>query len=270
LVPLHTIDRQKLYKSIVDQIVDGVRTGAFPAGRPLPAERVLAVQLGVSRGLLREGIRVLEHAGILNVRPGSGTYVAEDGTSQVTMLRAEAAMLGQHSPLDIISARRAVEITCAELAAVHHTRRDIDTLRKSIVEQGELIARGEESDEVDWAFHLAVAEASQNPVLLALVERLVDIMRQPTWRNLKHQTRDRPGSAEEYLDQHRAILLAVERYDGPAAAAAMMTHLVAIEDGLLDVIREPYRAPPAVIPSFPLTRSGIAGAKPCRGVEQPP
>src|SRR5919201_6010956 len=104
-----TIDRTKLYASIVDQIVDGVRAGAFLPGRPLPAERALAAQLGVSRSSLREAIRVLEHAGVVDVRTGSGTYVSERGVSKAAMLRAQAAMVGEHSPLDVVAARRALE-----------------------------------------------------------------------------------------------------------------------------------------------------------------
>src|SRR5919201_302829 len=103
-----TIDRTKLYASIVDQIVDGVRAGAFLPGRPLPAERALAAQLGVSRSSLREAIRVLEHV-------------------------------------------------CAEYAAVHRHRRDVESLRAKIHEHAELNARGEDPEEVDLAFHLGIA-----------------------------------------------------------------------------------------------------------------
>jgi GntR family transcriptional repressor for pyruvate dehydrogenase complex len=180
---------------------------------------------------------VLEHAGVLDVRPGSGTYVNEGGLSQTAMLRAQAAVVGEHSPLDIVAARRAVEPVCAELAAVHRTRREVDVLRRSIFEQGRLNAAGEQSEEVDWAFHVAIAGASQNPVLQTLVERLVEIMGQPTWRAMKLRSRDRPGHAEDYLEQHRAILLAIERYDAPTAREAMTAHLDAIERGLLEEVR---------------------------------
>jgi nicotinamidase-related amidase len=67
--------------------------------------------------------------------------------------------------------------------------------------------------------------AAQNPVLLELVERLVEMMRQATWRELKHRTLDRPGNAQRYLDQHRGVLLAIERYDAKCARQRMFEHL---------------------------------------------
>ncbi len=230
---LRIVDRTKLYTSIVDQIIDGVRAGAFPPGQALPAERALAAQLGVSRSSLREAIRVLEHAGVLDVRTGSGTFVSEAGVSKAALLRAQAALIGEHSPLDIVVARRALEPVCAELAAVHRHRHDVELLRAKIHEQAELNRRREDPEKVDLSFHVAVAAASQNPVLLALVERVVEIMRQGTWRTLKHRSRARPGGAERYLEQHRAILVAIERFDANGAARAMRHHLDAIEAGLL-------------------------------------
>src|SRR5688572_31643065 len=113
------VERTKLYTSIVDQIVEGVRAGAFRPGRALPAERVLAARFRVSRSSLREAIRVLEHAGVLDVRTGSGTYVSEAGVSKAAMLRAAAAVVGERSPLDVVTARRALEPVAAELAAIH-------------------------------------------------------------------------------------------------------------------------------------------------------
>src|SRR5947208_5125263 len=123
---LRAVDRQKLYASIVDQLVEGIRAGVFPPGRALPPERALAERLRVSRSSLREAIRVLEHAGVLDVRTGSGTYVSEYGASSAAALRAHAASIGEHSPLDVVVARRSVEPVCAELAAVNRQRRDVE------------------------------------------------------------------------------------------------------------------------------------------------
>ena len=234
---LHAIDRSKLYASIVDQIVEGVRAGAFPPGKALPAERALASRMGVSRSSVREAIRVLEHAGVLDVRTGSGTYVSESGVTNAAMLRAQAAMAGQHSPLDVIAARRVLEPVTAELAAVHRHKRDIDEMRENIRQHAEQLADGADPEEIDYAFHVAIAAASQNSVMLSLVQHLADMMRQAMWRNLKHQTLDRPGRAEHYLDQHRAVLLHIERFDARGANLAMDEHLRDVEAGLLDALQ---------------------------------
>ena len=72
------VGRPKLYASVVEQILASIRSGLFPPGSALPAERTLASRLQVSRGSLREALRVLEHAGVLDIRTGSGTYVATE------------------------------------------------------------------------------------------------------------------------------------------------------------------------------------------------
>ncbi|MFA4964614.1 MAG: FadR/GntR family transcriptional regulator [Thermoleophilia bacterium] len=235
---LRTIDRSKLYTSIVDQLVDGIRSGAYPPGSALPAERVLAVRLGVSRSSVREAIRILEYAGVLDVRTGSGTFVGEAGLSGAARLRAHAVLLGDQSPLDVIVARRALEPVCAELAASNRHERDLKEMRQTVREQARLLRQGQDPVDVDLAFHLAIATASHNLVLLLLVERLVDIMRQEAWRELKHRSNDRRGTFGLFLEQHQSVLDAVERGDPQAAQARMSEHLSAIEVGLLGEISD--------------------------------
>jgi GntR family transcriptional repressor for pyruvate dehydrogenase complex len=233
---LRTIDRNRLYTSIVDQIVEGIRSGAFPPGAALPAERVLADRLGVSRGSVREAIRVLEHAGILDVRTGSGTYVDEDGVSKTSALRAHAAALGDRSPLDVMIARRALEPLCARLAAQHRSSMDVAHIERSVADQAGTVASGGNPDEIDLAFHHTIAAASRNPVLTTLVEQLVQIMRQGTWRELKGLTRSEAGSAEIFIEQHRMIARAITDRDPDGAERAMAAHLDAIESKLLEAV----------------------------------
>lgn len=230
---VHAIERTRLSRSIAEQILEGVRSGALPPGRPLPAERILAARLGVSRSSVREAIRILEHTGILDVRTGSGTYVADVGSAKVAALRAEAALSGEHSPLDVIAARQAIEPSCAELAAQQRRERDLELLRETLETQERLASGGEDASGADLDFHLAVAGATHNPVLLLLVERLVEIMRRRPWSELKHRSREDPSGVARDLRQHRAVLSAIERGAGEAAARAMRTHLAAVERDLL-------------------------------------
>jgi GntR family transcriptional repressor for pyruvate dehydrogenase complex len=233
---LRAIDRSKLYTSIVAQIVDGIRSGALPPGASLPAERVLAAQLNVSRSSVREAIRVLEHAGVVDVRTGSGTYVADGGLSKAADLRVQAAMIGEHSPLDVIVARRALEPSAAAVAAEQRGPRDLDKLTRSIAQQARLLARGVDPADVDLRFHLTLAYATHNPVVRLLAERLIDIMREGTWRALKLRSNEHHGTFQLFLEQHRAILDAVSMRDPAQARRAMDQHLATIEAGLRDEV----------------------------------
>jgi GntR family transcriptional regulator, transcriptional repressor for pyruvate dehydrogenase complex len=230
---LRTVDRSKLSDGIVNQILDGIRNGAFLPGTVLPSERSLAERFGVSRGSVREAIRSLEYAGVLDVRTGSGTYVTESGVSKASELRARAALAGEHSPLDLVVARRAIEPLCAGLAAVNRSPADLDHLRRLIEVQGELLLRGEETAEVDLSFHVAVASACRNPVLVMLYERIAEIMRQDIWLDLRRRSRAIAGTPQAYLAQHRATLAAIERGDAEAASTAVEAHIDAVEQRLL-------------------------------------
>jgi GntR family transcriptional repressor for pyruvate dehydrogenase complex len=236
---LRTVGRSKLSDAIVDQILEGIRSGAFGPGTVLPPERSLAERFGVSRGSVREAIRSLEYAGVLDVRTGSGTFVAEKwegvvgGASKAAALRARAALSGEHSPLDLLIARQAVEPVCAGLAAVHRSAADLDNLRKLVDAQGELLERGEETAEVDLAFHMAVADACHNPVLVLLYDRIAEVMRQDVWLDLRRRSRTQAGTPELYLDQHRATLGAIERGDAAAATKSVDAHMRTVEDRLV-------------------------------------
>lgn len=224
---LQSIDRTRLYRSIVDQILDGIETGAFPPGSALPAERLLAARLGVSRGPVREAIRVLEHAGVLDVRTGSGTYVTTAGATRAVALRAHAALVGEHSPLDVVTARRALEPVCAEVAASQRSARDLARLRDAITAQADATAPSEAA-EADLAFHLTLASATHNPVLAILVERLAEMMRTGLWAELKYREREH-AATERDLREHGAVLAAVEAGEPSRAAEAMRRHLDSVE-----------------------------------------
>ncbi len=229
----HAVERSRVYTSVVDQILASIRSGKFSPGTSLPAERVLANQLQVSRGSLREAIRVLEHAGVVDVRTGSGTYVTQQSGSDAAMLRAHAAVIGEHSPLDLMVARSALEPVCAEHAATSHHPGDLEAMEESIIEQDRLIREGGDVSQVDSAFHLAVAAASHNGVLLAQERMLVDLMHEQTWSELKQRSRANIGAAEQYLEHHRHVLRAIKQGDSRRAGQMMAVHMSAIETALL-------------------------------------
>lgn len=235
---LRAVDRNKIYTSIVEQLVDGIRTGAFPPGAALPPERILAQRLGVSRTSVREAIRVLEHAGVLDVRTGSGTYVTEGSLSSPVLLRMRAVLEGDQSPLDLLVARKALEPVCAEAAATNRTAHDLEALSNILDEQKSIVSAGGDPREIDVTFHLAVAEASHNAVLLLLMRELVTIMRQGTWQEFTNRSRARHGRTQRNLEDHRAILGHIEASNPQGAREAILNHLSDVEQTVLGQVPE--------------------------------
>jgi GntR family transcriptional regulator, transcriptional repressor for pyruvate dehydrogenase complex len=230
---LRAVGRSKLSDAIVEQILEGIRSGAFGPGTVLPPERSLAERFGVSRGSVREAIRSLEYAGVLDVRTGSGTFIAEAGATNAAALRVRAALVGEHSPLDLVVARRAIEPVCAGLAAVNRSQADLENLRKLAAEQTELLRVGKETAAADLLFHVAVATACHNPVLAMLYDRIAEIMRQEIWLDLRRRSRALPGTPQLYLDQHEATLAAIEKGDSAAASRSVEAHIRTVEERLI-------------------------------------
>lgn len=233
---LREVDRSKIYISIVGQIHEGIRSGAFPPGSSLPPERTLAQEFGVSRSSVREAVRVLEHAGVLEVRTGSGTYVTSDAQSKTSLLRVEAASTGQYSPIDIIAVRRALESLSASLAAAQSTRQDITALQQALKAHEQLLKDGMDPSEADIRFHLLLGVASRNSLLQHHVEEVIEVLGQQLWRTMKLRSMSDGEHAATYLREHQRVFERVKAKDGPGAADAMNAHLDSIETHLLALV----------------------------------
>jgi GntR family transcriptional repressor for pyruvate dehydrogenase complex len=230
---VQTIDKSRVSTTIVEQLLDGIRSGSLAPGASLPAERALAQDFGVSRGSVREAIRILEHVGVLEVHTGRGTYVAEAGASKAALARAEAAVLGDESPLDVLVARKALEPVCAEHAAAQRSPADLVLLRQNLTEHKEALSEGADTADIDLSFHLLVAAASRNTVLVLLLEKLVDIMRQRLWHDLKRRSVTGSGRGDLYFSQHLSVLNAIEARDFSEARSRMHSHLISVEEGIV-------------------------------------
>lgn len=168
---------------------------------------------------------------------GSGTYVGEDAGSEASALRVLAAMRGDHSPLDMIAARLAIEPECARLAARYGRPTDVRAMTRLVNAQADAVGAGKDPSDLDLEFHVLVSRASRNSVLEVLVGNLVGMMtRQGLWGELKRQSLSNPGQAERYVEQHRAIVGHIDRGDTQAAKDAMTEHLEAVGAGLVDEI----------------------------------
>jgi GntR family transcriptional repressor for pyruvate dehydrogenase complex len=221
-----------VFEAIVAAIMERIENGTLTPGMQLPSERELSMQFTVSRGTLREAIRVLDYAGVLD-RRRSGTYVSDEALSKGSRLRAHAALLGQESPLDIMVARRALEPMNARYAALNRHIRDLSMLNRLVREHREVLEAGGDPEQPDRKFHVVVAAASRNPLLHQLFERVADVMQQRMWSELKHRSRDKLGRSELYLQQHEEIVYAIDAGDSPGAESAMAAHLTSVEEGLL-------------------------------------
>lgn len=229
------IKTKRVYMQIVDQIIDLVRKGGFGRESQLPPERDLAEQLGVSRASLREALSALQLLGLVETRSGQGTFVCPEAPA--ALLRLDASLLYQEleSPFAILQARKAVEPTIASIAARQRSEEAMQRLVK-IRELVESDPHGQYlSSEGDRRFHLALAEATENPVLISMMAIVYDLMGQRLWLLLRDATAAEPERLRQYAQQHRDICDAIEAGDAECAAQRMTRHLESVENFMIEV-----------------------------------
>lgn len=221
-MPLQTVEPQRLYRQIAEQVRALIGTGEFVAGNRLPAERDLAKQLGVSRPSVREALIALEVEGWVEVRTGSGVYVL-DRANQRNGAHPTIPPT-EWGPLELIRARRVVEGEIAALAAQHGKRAHIKAMTDAIAAMKADADNNIAPLEGDRAFHTAVAEACDNVVLLETVQTFWDARRGPLFERLGDYFESVP-SWRMAIAEHEEIVAAVKTRDGAAARAAMQSHM---------------------------------------------
>lgn len=211
---------KRLYQQIADQVRQLIQSGPYPAGSRLPPERELAQTLGVSRPSLREALIALEIDGTIEIRMGSGIYVLSTARSPAT-----ARSLGE-SPTELMQARAVIESAVIVRAAAAMTQDTLETLGGIVESMRRDIAEGRKPLDQDRLFHLTIAEQAGNSVLAEIVANLFDERHSPMSDRMRGRF-ETPETWLHALQEHEAILGALEAQDPLAAQATMHAHLTA-------------------------------------------
>ena len=221
-MPLQTVEPQRLYRQIAEQLRKLISAGEWAVGARLPAERDLARQLGVSRPSVREALIALEVEGYVEVRVGSGVYVTNSGSG----VGRNAALPADSGPFELIRARWLIEGECAALAAREGSRAQIRAIEEAL---DDMVREHEGKKNVmplsaDRTFHLRIAEASGNSAFVLVVKTLWDQRTGPLFMQLEnHFTTDETWTTA--IKEHRDVVNAIVKHDPKAARAAMRRHM---------------------------------------------
>ena len=212
-------DTRRLYQQVAEEIRRLIGSGQFPPLSRLPAERELALQLGVSRPSLREALIALEIDGSVEIRMGSGVYVcAPPGPTS-----DDAGTLGE-SPTELMAARVAIEGAVVIMACARMSPEAFAEIAQAFDGMRAAIEAGRSPLDADREFHLAIATRAGNPVLTRIVGELFDERQS----RISMRIADRFESRETWIAavaEHEAILAALEAVDPLRAEAAMRVHI---------------------------------------------
>jgi GntR family transcriptional regulator, transcriptional repressor for pyruvate dehydrogenase complex len=228
--------RTTLTADVCKKMVGHLLRGDWKEGDQIPAERELCQQLGVGRASLREALKALEIMGMIQTRLGEGTFVC--GRSEFYSRPLLWAIAGsvKEDVTEITEARRLIETELAGLAAIRASAEDLKKIGRHLdlmEEAGHDNARFQTAD-ID--FHLAIAEAAHNRILLNALHLIRNLMKQWIGSALLLT-----GVADEALDQHRRIFMAIAKKNPEQARQGMKAHLEAMAERLLQVHGEVVR-----------------------------
>jgi GntR family transcriptional repressor for pyruvate dehydrogenase complex len=211
----------RLYEQIVEQIEQSIREGKLKPGEQLLAERELAQQFGVSRTAVREAVKTLSEKGLVEAYSGRGTFVT---ASKPSSMRHSLDSFLKDGDLKnygyLAELREILEPELTALAAARIEEQQLTMMREAVAAMDRNMGQPDAYIEADLDFHLALAEAAGNPLVLSLLDSIVILLRE---QRLGIFAVD--GGPERGQSHHRIILDAIERGDAARAREAMRDHL---------------------------------------------
>jgi DNA-binding FadR family transcriptional regulator len=207
--PMRTARRAGLIEQVIEQLRAQITSGTWAVGSRIPTESELSQLTATSRNTVREAVQSLVHAGLLERRQGSGTYVL--AASELAGAVSRRVKTAQH--VDVLEVRRTLEVGAARLAAVRRTPDDIATLQDLLARRVTARQNGDVDAIVtmDVQLHRAIAQASHNPVLADLYDNLIGALQE----NVRHNVEELPSHGDE---DHAGLIEAIIKGNPERAA----------------------------------------------------
>jgi DNA-binding FadR family transcriptional regulator len=222
VMSFRSVSNTRSYEQVVEQLLERIHGGEFQPDQRLPTERELGEMFGVSRGVIREAIKVLNSMGVVESRQGSGTYVAANLTPSVSRALVLSAKPEEASLLSLMELRQSIEVLAARLAAARRLEEEV----APILDVARATVDAADNDNVhdfeegDVRLHRLIVLAARNPFLITIHAAIRDIQRDVSSRVVMMA-----GSMVMAADQHLRIAQAIADQDSVTAAAVMDEHL---------------------------------------------
>jgi GntR family transcriptional regulator, transcriptional repressor for pyruvate dehydrogenase complex len=229
----------RIFEQVVNQIRDMILNGVFHPGDKLPSEQELEKQFNVSRSSIREALRVLEYDGFVEVRRGSGTFIADYAERRNGRIEVARWLEKREDTLqEVLQVREYLEGLNASLAASKADKEKIASIG-SIQEEYSALVKSEKADDdidinelvrLDLKFHMSISEAGSNSLVHELVSNVV-----PAFQDSNKAVLYVGASSEKTMLEHKKILDAIESGDPAAAELAMRDHISRVRIELLNI-----------------------------------
>jgi len=220
---------QTLSNKIQSEIEQSILEKKYLPGDKLPTEKELCEMFGVSRTALREALQMLSIQGLINIRKGSGIYVSESNSDQITKSMSQYLQMNLDDDLilQVVEVRKMFEPQIAWMAAKNRDDVDVKFLEQNVQDLKKSdIFNSEQQGEIDQRFHMKICEATKNPIIPLQMEPIFRLM--PQIRTIVYQTVD--TALSEAVEFHQQIFDTIKSGNASGAREAMMGHLAVAEE----------------------------------------
>ena len=235
---LRPVARHRLHEAVEARLEEMIVAGKVRPGESLPSENEMAAQLEVSRAVVRDAIRALNAKGLVEIRHGVGTFVTHSGRERLAEALELSLRRGDYTAWEIYSVRRVLELAVVEEAVEKATDEQIAEMRELLDRYRERVKRGDDPPPVDehTLVHQTMVRCTRNRVLMDLLAPFT-VFRVPETSGRKDSDLSH-AYLLAYIDDHNAIIDAIERRDVQAAKSAMLKHLAVVRERALCATQE--------------------------------
>jgi GntR family transcriptional repressor for pyruvate dehydrogenase complex len=225
------IQRSKIYEEIAEQLRAQIAAGVLKPGDKLPSAKELTERFQVGRSTVREALSALQAMGLIETRQGEGSYVKAppaDGLQQVLGI----VSLGRKETMELLEARKALEAANASIAAQKRTDADLARMESLLARMKQHLGDETIGEQADVDFHMALAEATHNSIMVRLLETISAQMEKAIRETRRLQLYADRAVSERLWSEHHAIVEAVRVRDSELAHRKMLDHLLHVESVL--------------------------------------
>ncbi|MEB8100934.1 FadR/GntR family transcriptional regulator [Staphylococcus xylosus] len=224
------ISNTKIYEQVADIILEQIKAGDYQVGDKLPSIQKIGKQYGVSVASVREALNALRTIGIIEMKQGYGTFIKQ---TEPTFFELGNKFTSLSQIKELLELREIVESATVEKAALYRTEEDLVELKQALVEMGQAVIDGTSGEKADLEFHLAIAKAAKNTLLVELLNNISELMRNSMEETRKIFIYSKQKTMNKLLEEHDVIYQAILQQNDVKAVDAMRAHLLEVKETIL-------------------------------------
>ncbi len=227
------VETKKISEVIREQLEEMIRKGDVKPGEKLDSVEKLAKEFNVSRSAVREALSALKAVGLITIRQGEGTFVNKYDFSNLIVPVSVERIISKKEMLELFQVRKIIEVGAASLAAENRTDAHLKEMKEALLEMEKAAGNEDLGEKSDVQFHLALADATGNNLLIDMMQQLSDTLGKTMFESRRISLFSQKQEFKCLQLEHERIYRSIESKDPVKANQAMLDHLMNVENTLI-------------------------------------